>query len=165
MAIISENKKLHWFKGHEIDNSTSINADIIKVSDIVGCEGWALVGSIQAIPIHMLPYKSLFPIVNPKFLPSLAFMWPSWRFFQLQNVQLNRFIKGTPSYVTKTLATGFQYLGYYVAKTTFYFIEEPIVKWPYFFDSGALVAISAFQSLNKLGPLVTNQKNKATFLI
>ena len=39
MAIISENKKLQWFKGHEIDNSTSINADIIKVIDIVGCEG------------------------------------------------------------------------------------------------------------------------------
>ena len=44
MANISENKKLQWFKGHEIDNSTSINEDIIKVSDIVGCEGWALVG-------------------------------------------------------------------------------------------------------------------------
>ena len=39
MAIISENKKIQLFKGHEIDNSTSINADIIKVSDIVGCEG------------------------------------------------------------------------------------------------------------------------------
>ena len=37
--IISENKKFCWFKGHEIDNSTSINADIIKVIDIVGCEG------------------------------------------------------------------------------------------------------------------------------
>ena len=39
MAIVSENKKLQWFKGHEIDNFTSINADIIEVSDIVGCEG------------------------------------------------------------------------------------------------------------------------------
>ena len=31
-------------------------------------------------------------------------------------------------------------------------------KWPYFFDSGALSAISAFQSLNKLGPLVADLK-------
>ena len=31
-------------------------------------------------------------------------------------------------------------------------------KWPYFFDSGALSAISAFQSLNKLGPLVADFK-------
>ena len=48
MAIISENKKLQYSgsKGHKIDNSTSINADIIKVIDIVGCEGWELVGSI-----------------------------------------------------------------------------------------------------------------------
>ena len=34
-----------------------------------------------------------------------------------------------------------------------------------FFASGALSAISAFQSLNKLSPLVANQKNKTTFLI
>ena len=31
-------------------------------------------------------------------------------------------------------------------------------KWPYFFDWGALSAISAFQSLNKLGPLVADFK-------
>ena len=37
-------------------------------------------------------------------------------------------------------------------------------KWPYFFDSGTLSAISASQLLNKLGPLVANQKNKTTFL-
>ena len=33
MAIVSENKKLQWFKGHEIDNSTSITANFYK--DIV----------------------------------------------------------------------------------------------------------------------------------
>ena len=32
----------------------------------------------------------------------------------------------------------------------------------YFFDSGALSAISVFQSLNELGHLVANQKNKTT---
>ena len=35
----------------------------------------------------------------------------------------------------------------------------------YFCDSGALSAISAFQSLNGLCPLVANKKNKTTFLI
>ena len=129
MAIISKNKKICWFKGHEIDNSTSINADIIKVSDIVGCEGWELVGSIQAIPIccHMNLY-------SPTLTPNFDLPWPLRplcdlldNFFQLQNVHLNRFIKGTQSYVTKTCATGIQNLGFYAAKTTFYFIEEPIV--------------------------------------
>ena len=129
MAIISENKKLQWFKGHEIDNSTSINADIIKVIDIVGCEGWELVGSIQAIPIccHMNLY-------SPTLTPNFDLPWPLRplfdlldNFFQLQNMQLNRFINGTPWYMAKTCATGFQNLGCYAAKTTFYFIEEPIV--------------------------------------
>ena len=48
-------------------------------------------------------------------------------FSQLQNIQLNRFINGTPWYMAKTCATGFQNLGCYAAKSTFYFIEEPIV--------------------------------------
>ena len=129
MAIINENKKFCWFKGHEIDNFTSINADIIKVIDIVGCEGWELVGSIQAIPIccHMNLY-------SPTLTPNFDLPWPLRPlcdlldiFFQLQNIQLNRFINGTPWYMAKTCATGFQNLGCYAAKTTFYFIEEPIV--------------------------------------
>ena len=33
MAIVSENKKLQWFKGHDIDNFTSINADITTDCD------------------------------------------------------------------------------------------------------------------------------------
>ena len=71
MAIVSKNKKICWFKGHEIDNSTSINADIIKVIDIVGCEGWELVGSIQAIPIccHMNLY-------SPTLTPNFDLPWP-----------------------------------------------------------------------------------------
>ena len=40
-----------------------------------------------------------------------------------------------------------------------------IKKWPYFFDLGPLGAFLVFQSLNKLGPLVANKKNKTTFLI
>ena len=129
MLIISKNKKFCWFEGHEIDNFTSINADIIKVIDIVGCEGWELVGSIQAIPIccHMNLY-------SPTLTPNFDLPWPLRPlcdlldiFFQLQNIQLNRFINGTPWYMAKTCATGFQNLGCYAAKTTFYFIEEPIV--------------------------------------
>ena len=132
MAIISKNKKICWFKGHKIDNSTSINADIIKVIDIVGCEGWELVRSIQAIPIccHMNLY-------SPTLTPNFDLPWPLRPlcdlldiFFQLQNIQLNRFINGTPWYMAKTCATGFQNLGCYATKTTFYFIEEPIVQLP-----------------------------------
>ena len=130
MAIVSKNKKICWFKGHKIDNSTSINADIIKVIDIVGCEGWELVGSIQAIPIccHMNLY-------SPTLTPNFDLPWPLRPscdlldiFFQLQNIQLNRFINDTPWYMAKTCATGFQNLGCYAAKTAFYFIEEPIVS-------------------------------------
>ena len=34
-----------------------------------------------------------------------------------------------------------------------------------FFDSGAVSAISVFQSKNELGTLVVNKKNKTTFII
>ena len=88
-----------------------------------------MVGSIQAIPIccHMNLY-------SPTLTPNFDLPWPLRPlcdlldiFFQLQNIQLNRFINGTPWYMAKTCATGFQNLGCYAAKTTFYFIEEPIV--------------------------------------
>ena len=90
-----------------------------------------MVGSIQAIPIccHMNLY-------SPTLTPNFDLPWPLRplfdlldNFFQLQNMQLNRFINGTPWYMAKTCATGFQNLGCYAAKTTFYFIEEPIVLW------------------------------------
>ena len=152
MAIISENKKFCWFKGHEIDNFTSINADIIKVIDIVGCEGWELVGSIQAIPIccHMNLY-------SPTLTPNFDLPWPLRPlcdlldiFFQLQNIQLNRFINGTPWYMAKTCATGFQNLGCYAAKTTFYFIEEPIVSpWALgTWSLGFLMYVQAYSNLH-----------------
>ena len=87
-------------------------------------------GSIQAIPIccHMNLY-------SPTLTRNFDLPWPLRPlcdlldiFFQLQNIQLNRFINGAPWYMAKTCATGFQNLGCYVAKTTFYFIEEPIVR-------------------------------------
>ena len=89
-----------------------------------------MVGSIQAIPIyyHM-------NLCSPSLTPNFDLPWPLRPlcdlldiFFQLQNIQLNRFINGTPWYMAKTCATGFQNLGCYAAKTTFYFIEEPIVE-------------------------------------
>ena len=88
-----------------------------------------MVGSIQAIPIccHMNLY-------SPTLTPNFDLPWPLRPlfdlldiFFQLQNIQLNRFINGTSWYMAKTCANGFQNLGCYAAKTTFYFIEEPIV--------------------------------------
>ena len=88
-----------------------------------------MVGSIQAIPIccHMNLY-------SPTLTPNFDLPWPLRPscdlldiFFQLQNIQLNRFINDTPWYMAKTCATGFQNLGCYAAKTAFYFIEEPIV--------------------------------------
>ena len=66
-----------------------------------------MVESIQAIPIcyHM-------NLCSPSLTPNFDLPWPLRplcdlldNFFQLQNVQLNWFFKGTPSYVTKTCAT------------------------------------------------------------
>ena len=73
-------------------------------------------------------------LYSPTLTPNFDLPWPLRPlcdlldiFFQLQNIQLNRFINGTPWYMAKTCATGFQNLGCYAAKTTFHFIEEPIV--------------------------------------
>ena len=80
-------------------------------------------------------------LYSPTLTPNFDLPWPLRPlcdlldiFFQLQNIQLNRSINGAPWYMAKTCATGFQNFGCYVAKTTFYFIEEPIValfmvKW------------------------------------
>ena len=74
-------------------------------------------------------------LYSPTLTPNFDLPWPLRplfdlldNFFQLQNMQLNRFINGTPWYMAKTCATGFQNLGCYAAKTAFYFIEEPIVQ-------------------------------------
>ena len=116
-----------------------------------------MVGSIQAIPIccHMNLY-------SPTLTPNFDLPWPLRPlcdlldiFFQLQNIQLNRFINGAPWRMAKTCATGFQNLGCYVAKTTFYFIEEPIVFCER--SMTALLKCSEIVSDSKMSPDTTNR--------